>query len=311
MSHAAIAIAPPRRASARRLRLAKQFRPVWLLAPAMAAIALTTAYPLISALLTSFHLWKLNVSAVPGRFVGLHNYALALDDPDFLNAVVVTVIYTIVSVTLSIVAGFAIALLLNRDGVLPAIAKATLILPYAVAPALKGFSWRFMLDPAYGIYPFILRHIFPPLGHIDWIGNPVGAMLMLAMTEAWGWSQLIALMLLGGLAALPPEVHEAARIDGATPLQSFLRITLPMLRPLLLVIVFLKVMSSVKLFDQVVTATNGGPGRSTQTVMFYIYEQGFSFLNLGYASALAWLLVLVLGVLAVWYLRVMTREQGL
>lgn len=280
------------------------------LAPALIAIALTTLYPLGVALINSFRHWRVNESREPQQFVGLHQYAKALGDSNFHNAVWVTLIFTIISVVLSVGLGLGIALVLNKQTWLNGLTKALLILPFAVAPALKGYSWRFMFNPDYGIYDKMLKAIAPFTDSINWLGDPFWALMVIVGSEIWGWAPLIALMFLGGLGAISPEIRDAARVDGTNPWQEFWKISFPLLRPLILIVVFLKAVWSVKMFDQVVTTTGGGPGRSTETLNFYVYEQGFTFLDIGYASAVSWILVVVLGALAAGYLWLMGRQES-
>ena len=203
-----------------------------------------------------------------------------------------------------------IALLLQGPGKLKAAAKTMLIFPYAVAPALKGFSWRFMLNENFGVYDQI-ADIFPFAKNIQWLGDPFWAIISLAMTEIWGWAPLIALMFIGGLGSIDPEVQEAARVDGANSLQVFFRVTFPMLAPIVAIATLLKTIYSLKLIDQVVTMTGGGPGNATETLNFYVYRQGFAFLDMGYASALAWIAVLGAAIFAIVYVRVLRRQGSL
>lgn len=299
-------VPPPRRRTGWRRRA----EPYAHLAPALLAIGLTTVYPLVSALVTSFRHWRLNETREPGEFVGLEQYRRAFTDDTFYNSAWVTLEFTIISVVLSVGLGLGIALILNNRTRLSAFTKALLILPFAVAPALKGFSWRFMLNPDTGVYDKMIDTVLPFFGDINWLGDPFWALMALALTEVWGWAPLIALMLLGGLGSISPEVREAAKLDGASPWQEFWRVTFPLLRPLLLVVVFLKAVFSVKIFDQVVTTTGGGPGRATESMNFFAYSQGFTFLDIGYASAVSWVIVLVLGVLAALYLIAMARQEA-
>ncbi|GAA1210945.1 carbohydrate ABC transporter permease [Prauserella alba] len=299
-------VPPPRRRSGWRRRAA----PYAHLAPALLAIGLTTVYPLVSALITSFRHWRLNETREPGEFVGLEQYERAFTDGTFYNSAWVTLEFTVISVVLSVGLGLGIALILNNRTRLSAFTKALLILPFAVAPALKGFSWRFMLNPDTGVYDKMVDTVLPFFDDINWLGDPFWALMVLALTEVWGWAPLIALMLLGGLGSISPEVREAAKLDGASPWQEFWRVTFPLLRPLLLVVVFLKAVFSVKIFDQVVTTTGGGPGRATESMNFFAYSQGFTFLDIGYASAVSWVIVLVLGVLAALYLIAMARQEA-
>lgn len=280
------------------------------LGPAIVVVLATITYPLVSALITSFREWQLNESPEPGAFVGLENYQRVLQDSGFWNSVWVTISYSVISVSITMLAALAIALVLQGPGKFKAFAKTMLILPYAVAPALKGFSWRFMLNENYGVYDTILDRI-PFTQGIVWLGDPLWALVAIAMSEVWGWAPLIALMFIGALGSIDPEVQEAARVDGANVLQLFFRITLPLLAPVILVAMLLKTIFSLKLIDQVVTMTGGGPGNSTETLNFFIYRQGFSFLDMGYASALAWISVLGIAVFTVFYVRMMRRQGSI
>lgn len=283
----------------------------WYLGPAVAVILATVTYPLLSALFTSFREWQLNESPTPGAFVGLENYRRVLEDGAFWNSAGVTALYSVVSVSLTMVIALGIALVLQGPGRLKAVAKTVLILPYAVAPALKGFSWRFMLNENYGVYDTIVDAALPFGQNIVWLGEPFWALLSIALSEVWGWSPLIALMFIGALGSIDPEVNEAARVDGANSLQLFFRITLPLLAPVLLVAMLLKTIFSLKLIDQVVTMTGGGPGDATETLNYFIYRQGFGFLDMGYASALAWVSVLGIAVFTVLYVGLMRRQGSI
>lgn len=274
-----------------------------LLTPALFVVFATTAYPLLYALYVSFHRWRLVQSPSPEAWVGFAQYRNALNDEGFRNGILVTLKFTVLSVVLSVVIGLAIALLLQRASRLNTVMKTLLIFPFAVSPTLKGFSWRFMLNPSYGIYQRLIGVLIPPLKDTVWLGHPGSALFSIAMSEVWGWAPLIALMFLGALGAISLEIAEAAKLDGATNWQAFRFITLPLLLPVILIVTLLKTIFSLKMFDQVVTMTGGGPGRSTQTLNFYVYQVGFKNLDMGYASALAIILVLCLSVFAFLYVK--------
>ncbi len=278
-----------------------------LLAPGVTVLAATTLYPILQAFVTSFRVWQLDKRPTPGNFVGLRNYLRAFDDPNFINSVVVTVNYTIVSVILSVVIGLMIALVLQKKSLVSTILKACLILPYAMAPALKGFSWRFMLNPYYGIIDKILDTMLPWFSEVVWLGDPFWAVFWLAVTEVWGWSPYIGLVFIGALDSLPRQVYDVAQVDGANRIQTFFYVTLPMLRPIIVMVTLLKLIFSVRQFDAVVTMTGGGPGRATETVNFFIYKTGFRFFDMGYASALAYLLVFGLFIFAFVYVKKVVR----
>jgi len=164
-----------------------------LLTPAVLILLLTSAYPLLNAFLTSLREWRLNRSPRPVGWVGLENYMRAFGDSAFINSIVVTFSFTVLSVVLSLVIGLAMALLLQKPSTMNMIVKAMLIFPFAISPALKGFSWRFMLNPSFGIYSAIIGTIFPPAADMVWLGTPFWALFWLAMSEVWGWAPLIAL----------------------------------------------------------------------------------------------------------------------
>lgn len=282
----------------------------WYLAPAMVILLATITYPLLSALVTSFREWQLNESFEPEGFVGFQNYQRVLTDPGFWNSVWVTLLFTVISVGLTVVIALGMALVLQGPGKLKGFTKVMLIFPFAVAPALKGFSWRFMLNEEYGIYDTIIDALLPFASGIVWLGEPLWAIFSLALTEVWGWAPLIALMFIGALGSIDQEVQEAAKVDGASGLQTFFRITLPLLAPVILIATLLKTIWSLKMVDQVVTMTGGGPGDSTETMNYYVYRQGFSFLDMGYASALAWVSVLGVAIFVVFYVRYMVRSES-
>lgn len=293
--------------SARRQRVAAR---IVLLAPAVLVVLATTTYPLISAFLSSLRDWQLTYSPNPGAWIGLQNYANAIHDAGFINAIVITLEFTALSVALSMILAMAIALVLYKPGRINVIARAFLIFPFAVSPALKGYSWKFMLDPGYGVYAKIIGFFVPAAQGYIWLTHQGWALFWLAMSEVWGWAPLMALMFIGALSAISPEIFEAARVDGASRLVLFRNIMLPLLRPVLLTAVLLKTIFSLKLFDQVVTMTGGGPGDATQTLNYYVYQAAFRDFNMGYASALAIILVIALSIFAFVYVKLMLGKAG-
>lgn len=281
-----------------------------LLGPSILILAATALYPIIFALVVSFREWQLARSLTPEKFVGLDNYTRALADERFHNAMWVTLEFTFISVTLSIVLGLAMALVLQRQSWLNTFTKTLLILPFGVAPVLKGYSWRFMLDTQYGIFDQMVDTLFPPLAGIVWLQEEFWALFMLALTEVWGWAPLIALIFLGALGNINPEVMAAARVDGATDWQVFWRITLPLLSPLILLVTLLRIIFSLRMFDQVVTLTGGGPGDATQTLNYFVYIAGFRFFDFGYSSALAYILMAILYLVAYFYVKALLQESA-
>jgi multiple sugar transport system permease protein len=274
-----------------------------LILPSAAIILGTTIWPLVSALITSFRDWRLKRSPLPGRFVGLDNYSFAMEEPEFWNALKVTALFVIADVLLTLLLALLLALLLRRAGFLQSLTKAVLIIPFAMSPALIGVSFRFMFNGEYGVFTKGLAAIFPFLRDVVWLANPFYSLLALTLSDVWHWFPYMTLVILGGLATVPQETEEAARIDGASEAQVIRHVVLPQIAGVLGIAAILKIIFALKMFDQVVTMTGGGPGNSTQTLAHYVFTVGFIHYDMGMASALAWLLTAMLGLIGVVYLR--------
>jgi multiple sugar transport system permease protein len=280
-----------------------------LILPAALLVVGTAIWPLAVSLTTSFRDWRLTRSLTPGEFVGLEHYVVALtDDPDFTNALRVTATFVAIDVTITVLSALGLALLLRRAGVLQSVTRAVLILPFAVSPALVGISFRFMFNAEMGVFTWLAGTLVPWLRGFVWLADPWASLLVLVFSDVWRWVPYMTLVVLGGLSALPREPEEAARIDGATEWQVLRDVTLPALLPVLAVVAVLKTVFALKMFDQVVTLTGGGPGNSTVTLAYLVYNLAFRWFNMGYASAVAWILTAMLVVLAVFYMRLVLRK---
>jgi multiple sugar transport system permease protein len=282
-----------------------------LILPAALIVLGTTIWPLAVSLTTSFRDWRLTRSLTPGPFIGPEHYMIALtDDPEFAEAALVTGLFVLIDVALTVLSALGLALLLRRAGVLQSVTRAVLILPFAVSPALVGISFRFMFNAETGVFTWLAGAVLPPLRGFVWLADPWAALLVLVFSDAWRWVPYMTLVVLGGLAALPKEPEEAARIDGATEWQVLRDVTIPALLPVLAVVAILKTVFALKMFDQVVTLTGGGPGTSTTTLAYLVYSIAFRWYDMGYASAVAWILTAMLVFLAVWYMRLILRKPG-
>ncbi|MDM0089216.1 MULTISPECIES: sugar ABC transporter permease [unclassified Variovorax] len=274
-----------------------------LLAPALLVCAATLFYPLLQSLIYSTQDWNLGRSPAPEGFAGLANYAALLRDPDFLGSAKVTLLFTLPSVTLTIVVAMAMALLLADNGRLQVNARTLLVIPFAMSPALIGISWRFMLNPEFGVVDAVVRRFLPGLSPVPILSDPVLAMAALIAVDVWHWAPYFMLTFIGALAALPRDTVDAAQVDGAGKVRIFFEIMLPQLWPVLTIAILLKTIFSLKMLDQVVTMTAGGPGVATDTLPHMVYTTAFRFYDIGYASAMAWLLAVVMMGLAMLYSR--------
>ena len=281
-----------------------------LLIPAFVIVLATTIYPLAYSFITSFREWDLTRQRRPGDFLGFDNYVHAIAEAGFQNSLWVTIIFVITSVVLTLVLAMSLALLLRRKGPLHTFTRIILILPFAMSPALIGVSYRFMFNPEFGVLAVGLGSIFPGLKGTPWLADPDLAMAVLVVTDVWHWTPYMTFMCLGGLASIPRETEEAARIDGASGFRVIWEIVLPQMKGVLLVTAILKTIFALKMFDQVVTLTCGGPGTSTETLAYFVFNVGFKWYDMGYASALAWILTLIMMVISAWYVRMLLSDKN-
>jgi len=280
-----------------------------LVLPAVVVVFVTAIWPLIQSLILSFRSWKLSKSSVPGPFIGWENYSWAIfEEPDFWNATMVTTVYTVLTVGLTTLIALGIALLLAPGGRLRLTVRTLLILPFAMSPALVGVSFRFMFNPEFGLFDAFFGLIIPPLAQVSWLSDPTLAFAVCVMADIWGWIPFITLVLIGGIAAVPKETIEAAYVDGASGWAAFRDVTLPQLMPVLAIVTILKSIFSIKTFDQIYMLTNGGPGNATQTLAHYAYFNGFKYYDMGFAAAVAWIMVLPMIVLTYFYTRYVFRR---
>lgn len=283
--------------------------PYALMAPAFVIVLATTLYPLGYSLMTAFREWKLTRQRRPGDFVGFDNFTGAFSNHEFLSSLWVTTVFVTISVVATVVLAMLLALLLRRTGRLHTFTRIILILPFAMSPALIGVSFRFMFNPEFGVLSQGLGAVFPFLRGTAWLADPKFAMAILIVTDVWHWVPYMTFMCLGGLTAVPRETEEAARIDGASSLRILWEIVLPQMRGVLTVVAILKTIFALKMFDQVVTLTGGGPGTSTETLAFFIFKVGFRWYDMGLASALAWILTVIMMLISIWYVRLLMSER--
>lgn len=281
-----------------------------LLAPALLFVGAMALFPLGYSLILSFREWKLAKSSTAGNFIGPSNYVnLLTDDPDFFEAIRVTGIFIAADVLLTVAVALGAALLLHRAGRLNSLARTLLILPFVMSPALIGISFRFFLNAEYGVVAHVIGVIFPAMKDTVWLADATLSMLAIVASDVWHWAPYMTLVMLGGLASIPTETQEAARIDGASSWAVFRDITWPQLLPVVGVVLVLKTVFALKAFDTIYTLTNGGPGNATKTLAYFVYEQGFNYYDMGYAAASAYLLTAVLLVLAGFYLRLVFAKS--
>ncbi|GIE87632.1 carbohydrate ABC transporter permease [Actinoplanes regularis] len=256
-----------------------------LLAPSLVGVGGFLLLPVVAVLGISLARWDL---VSPARWTGLDNYRAILTDPAFGRSLAVTAGFVLLVLPLQTALGLLVALLLDRR--LPGSTwfRAILVLPWISAPLALGVVWRWLLDPADGAVDQLLGH------RIEWLTSPVLALPAVAAVTVWTNVGYVALFFLAGLAGVPPQYSEAARIDGAGPWQGFRRVTLPLLRPTTFFVLVTGVISSFQVFDTVYAMTRGGPAGRTEVVAYAIYREAFVDYRMGRAAAMSVVLFLLL-----------------
>ena len=223
-------------------------------------------------------------------FAGFGNYVKMGEDPRFWNSLGLTVLYTSTTVVFQILIGLSLALLVLQIPRGQAIMRIAAILPIVLAPVVVGLFWRtLVLAPDFGLVDLVTRAL--DLGNYNWLGDPQLALISVIAIHTWQWTPFAFLVLLATLATLPPDVFEAARLDRANAWQRFWHITLPLIRPAIVMVIILRTMTALSAFAAIFAATGGGPGTSTEILNLYAYRTSFTELNIGYGSALAMVLL--------------------
>jgi multiple sugar transport system permease protein len=258
----------------------------WLFpAPAVLLVAAIIAYPVVYTVWMSFQEWFASSLTRP-KLIGLANYQKILaGDPRFRDSVVRTVYFTVLVVAGETTAGVAMALLFNREFWGRGLLRTLAILPMVATPTAIGLVFVMMYHPTLGVANYLLSVArLPPF---KWTYSSGTALYALALVDVWQWTPLIMLIALAGLASLPREPYEAAHIDGASTLQAFWHITLPLLRPAIVVAVLFRAIDALKTFDIIFIITQGGPANASETINILLFNQAFSYFNMGYASSMA------------------------
>src|SRR5690349_1359963 len=260
-----------------------------LLVPALAVLVVTTTAPLVYLGWSSLHRIDLGMPWLSG-FAGADNFAKMGSDPRFWNSLLLTAIYTATTVVLQVAVGLALALLVLQIPKGQGLLRVAAILPIVLAPVVVGLFWRtLVLAPDFGLVDVASRAL--GLGSHNWLGDPQLALISVIAIHTWQWTPFAFLVLLASLATLPPDIYEAARLDRATAWKRFVHITLPLLRPAIVMVVILRMMTALSAFAAIFAATGGGPGSATEILNLYAYRTSFSELNLGYGAALAMVLL--------------------
>lgn len=270
----------------------------WILfAPAVLVMLVVFVYPLLSAVNLSLHDWSFFTIDNP-PFVWFQNYTRAFRDRDLWSALGKTAIFVATGLTLQFVIGMALAMGVDRVSRGSGLLTTLLVMPMMVTPVVVGLAWKFILDYSFGIFNYARSLVH--LQAIAPLASSKLALLTVILVDTWQWTPFLFLVLLAGLRSLPTEPYEAALVDGATPWQTFVKLTLPLLKPVVIVALVMRGAGAVKVFDHIFVLTGGGPGTATEVVSLQLYRKAFQSFEMGYASAVALVLTLIVSLLS-WY----------
>ena len=256
--------------------------------PALLIVVVVQGYPLVFSAYLATQDWTLTSSQTSEGFVGLENFVKVLQNDVFRRAVRNSAIITGSAVFIEMMLGTGLAYLAAGTGWPMRIVRTILILPLVIAPVAAGTLWRMMLNSQMGLTNYLLWS-FAGIQGPDWLGNADWAVVAVIIVDVWLATPFVFLVVSAGLTGIPLELHESAALDGATRWQSFLRIDVPLLAPLLLLTLMFRMLESLLSLDSIYTLTLGGPGYATFTMTYYIYTLGLRSFNLGMAAATSWL----------------------
>lgn len=279
------------------------------LLPALLLVVGVQLYPLLYSAALSFQDWTLTRSQEPEGWIGFGNYSRILSDPVFFQSLRNTAIITLVSVPAQLILGTALAYLTLGNRRSLRAARTALVIPMVIAPVAIGTLWRMLFNAQAGP---INNHLLATLG-IDgpvWLGQPGWALVSVIIVEVWQWTPFVLLVVAAGASSIPDELLGAAAVDGASRWQAFLRVELPLLRPVFLVVIMFRTLESLITLDIIFSLTRGGPGYSTFNLTYYIYILGLRNFSLGAAAAASWLFMIAATLIILWLFRQHLRREA-
>ncbi len=283
-------------------------RPYAFLSPSLILLCMIFVFPMLYSFYMSLHSYSLLRVHLGMRFVGLQNYLTFLSTDGFLESLWVTLRFAFFSVLFELIFGFAMALLFNQTMFARSFFRSFLLFPMMLAGVVVGSMWRIILNDQFGVLNVIVNMV--GISSQAWLANPNLVLPTLILTDVWQNTPFVFVVLLAGLQSIPLELYEAASVDGANALKKLIRITIPLVWPMISIVIVIRSMDAFRIFDRVWLLTKGGPGMSTMMMSVYNYRETFVNMNIGYGSAISWVILLILLVVSVFYLRLIERDHA-
>lgn len=306
MQAASAAALGARQPAPRRRRLDRNL-PYLLTAPALAVLAVAVLYPIGFNLFASLHRWNLMTSDLPERFVGLRTLTEILADEEFWHAVGVTLLLTVVSVAIEFSIGLTLALVVHEGIYAGRLLRTLLVAPIMATPLVVALVFRLMWHAEFGVINHYLAYV--GLGPFAWLAEPATAILAVVVTDVWHSSAFVFLVLLGALQMLPAEPFEAAIVEGATYWQRLRYVTVPLLKPAILIALLFRVVFAIRMFDEIWVLTRGGPRSATETISILLFKSAFEVFDVANAAALSIVLLVLTSGLALVLIKTLYRRQ--
>jgi trehalose/maltose transport system permease protein len=278
-----------------------------LLLPALTVLAVVAIYPIGGLFWLSLRqrILPFGIDA----FIGLDNFKLLVQMPRFWNSFGVTCYFAVLSVTLEVLVGLGIALLLARRFPGVGWVRAVILLPWAIPTVVTAKMWDWMYQPELGVLNYFLRAAGLTTDPVNWLGTPALAIHAAIVADVWKTTPFVVILLLAGLALIPSDVYRAAALDGASAWQTFWHVTLPLLRPILMVVVVFRMIDALRAFDLLYVMTGGGPADTTETLSIYAYKMLFQTLQFGYGSAIGVVMFMLVALVSLFQLWIGRRDS--
>jgi len=264
--------------------------------PVILILTIAAFIPLVYGFILSFYKYKLNIPSMQPLFIGFDNYINMFKDELFVKSLTNNIFFALISVSSEVLFGIIVAMMLSEDTGKSRLMTTIILIPMIIAPVVAGTLWRMMLDRTFGVVNYLSSFLkMPP---IAWLADDRLAIYTIVFVDFWQFMPYVAILVLSSVKAIPDSLIDAARVDGATAWNLFLKVILPLITPVIIIVAMIRFIDAFKIFDVIFVMTQGGPGSATEMLPTYIYRQGIKFFQVGYSSATAIVFIMAMSVIA-------------